>query len=439
LPAEQDSQVATKIEALVERLASDNPADREEANLKLRAQGVDAVASIRSRLESVQDSEIRARLKDIVKHILTKEGDSLFGTGDLDRALARYAEAEGASDIHTYIRERLNRIRVELGSWWPTNVHVESDYAALAKRVTRTYGPWGMSVLLQELGAPVGSSSIPAIHLMPEMGNEAVPFLIRAIGSTEPDLRTNACWVLHEMTARGRDIVVTDALMDALKALQSNEQIGRYTRDCAEKTHRMLQSVQKKQILRGEADRLFFAGELERALARYAEADGASNPQSYIKQRIEKARAELRSWFPSEVRQIHDYTALSKKVKRDLGPWGMAALLEELPLNEDMTPIHVIDLMEEMGKEATPFLTNAIKSSNGNLRANACVVLHRMTVRGKEMLITEALLDAAKSLSTEQGADKTTREYAATIYRMLSVYRKKSGEGPDKDRKEPPR
>lgn len=243
----QDRPATEELTALFELLSADDPGQRKHAELKLRSLGVETLTAIRERLRATADSESRVRLREIVKHILTKEGDRLFSAGEMQPALARYAEAEGASDGRAYTKERLEKTRREIRSWWPDGVRMDPDYAALARRVKASYGPWGMAALLEELSLAGDMTLIHIIDLMEEMGKEAVPFLTKAIQCSNDNLRANACAVLHRMTVRGKEMHVTEALLGAIQSLAMNQDVDKWVREYAANTHRMLLSIQKKQ------------------------------------------------------------------------------------------------------------------------------------------------------------------------------------------------
>lgn len=221
--------------ALTEQLGSSDVAIRDGASKKLLAIPSSSVSHLRRALQNQSDPEVKARLAEIVRQLVLKEAKSLYDDAELDKALLKFAEVEGASDPAKFVKERQVDVRRQVQE-------IAAKFGERNREIVRevrknSYGPWLMPVLLEALGQHLVDRKLPAPDILEAMGQEAVPHLCKALRSSNKLLQAGACATLDSMGARSYP-----KLPEALKFVLDDPEASPATKSLAEK---MLLSIQR--------------------------------------------------------------------------------------------------------------------------------------------------------------------------------------------------
>jgi hypothetical protein len=168
---------ASDVEKFVEKVRSEKPEDRAQAEQSLKALPPSTAPRLKALALKEKDPDVKARMESILKHWLQVEGNALMAEGKLDAALLKLAEAENAADPAKYVRERLEKTTVELRR----QVGGRMGFETGAVKPLKEMGPWALWVLLDALGDAPGEPRIPAVvSLLSQWGPDAVPHLCEA-------------------------------------------------------------------------------------------------------------------------------------------------------------------------------------------------------------------------------------------------------------------
>src|SRR5258708_1851065 len=95
-------------------LGDDDVSVRDGAILQLRRSGVLALPAITEAMVGVSDPEVKARLETAFRLITGDQAQSLYKEGNLNEALLKFAEANGAEHPAAYVAERVGRTKLEI-------------------------------------------------------------------------------------------------------------------------------------------------------------------------------------------------------------------------------------------------------------------------------------------------------------------------------------
>jgi hypothetical protein len=188
------------VQVQVERLASEDIAERERGLEALKVLDPRVLPQLRTLAEAATDAETRARLTAAIRHLTLREADRSLAEGDFSRALNLAALADGASDPDAYVAATKAQVAIEVRDRFPTCPMMDdcpTDLETVAGDIVDAYGPWGVAVLLDALAQE--EADLPAARLLARLPDVVVPALRQALASSNPVLRREACYVVNAM------------------------------------------------------------------------------------------------------------------------------------------------------------------------------------------------------------------------------------------------
>jgi hypothetical protein len=185
------------------------------------------IPTLRRYCAALKDSEAKIRVLDAVRFILENEGKQLYAAGELNEALVKFAEAEGAPDPASSAKERTTEARKKVLELLadPKSPNLDTGGPSLSSIVA--LGPWAMPALIELLGdRDRHGPSTRAAHLLSEMRDDAIPGLICALTKGSDLGRANACNLLGEILVgdNGDEYPRVLTLLKSLATTASNSQ-----------------------------------------------------------------------------------------------------------------------------------------------------------------------------------------------------------------------
>lgn len=115
-------QANVDLDRFVEELRSDDIAVRELAQKAVEQLGAAVLPTLKKKIESETEPEVRARLSEclstIKRRVFQHTMEEMWGKGDLDGALEQLASLEGAQDSALHVAARKRHVREELQNTW---------------------------------------------------------------------------------------------------------------------------------------------------------------------------------------------------------------------------------------------------------------------------------------------------------------------------------
>ena len=188
------------VQAHVDRLASEDIAERERGLEALKALDPRVLPQLRKVAGTATDAETRARLRAAIRHLGLREADRSLAEGNFPRALRLAAVADGAADPDAYVDATKAQVAQDVRDRFPACPMMDecpTDLELLAGDIVEDYGPWGVAVLLDALSQE--DDGLPAARLLARLPHVVVPALRQALASSDPILRRQACYVVNAM------------------------------------------------------------------------------------------------------------------------------------------------------------------------------------------------------------------------------------------------
>jgi hypothetical protein len=210
------------VQAHVDRLASEDIAERERGLQALKSLDPRVLPQLRKAAEAATDVEARARLTAAIRHLTLREADRSLAKGNFSRALSLAAMADGSSDPDAYVAATKAQVAQEVRDRFPACPMMDdcpTDLELVARDILEDYGPWGVAVLLDALSQE--DVDFPAARLLARLPDAVVPALRQALASSNPVLRREACAVVNAMAFEEENlpddgVVFSDVLQAAL-------------------------------------------------------------------------------------------------------------------------------------------------------------------------------------------------------------------------------
>jgi hypothetical protein len=175
-----------------------------------------------------------------------------------------------------------------------------------------------------------------------------------------------------------------------------------------------------------EAQALYKEGRLDAALLKFAEAEGALDPAAYVADRVARTKQDILGYMPDP--SIPGGVCAKRSavadtiLRKGYGPWMMPVLLEALGLSVVETEIPADLVLKTLAEEATPFLCQALQSSNKRLAYRALSIFHWQS-GSKDQRVQAAL----RTILTDPELSEDARYMARWTYRWST------GVFPDED------